>query len=513
MREWIRADFLSLEIEMMPMVKYGMGSWCVLLWVNISSLAPFRYMAHEIFVLQHLASAGVLLWLVHTHVPAYAYYYVWIAIAFVAFDRIARWAWLAYRNVFLFTRLKRRIGYEAELRPAPGNTTRITLKNVPWRWKPGQHIYLWMPRIGPIPIETHPFTLANACPAPENGSAPYDATIAVRTHNGFTARLRRFAAAQRHTTAFVTGPFGAPPDWAAFDTLVLIAASTGASFTLPILEDVLARPRCVRRVAFLLCVRARPHCGCYLARLRAAARDARENLGLLVSLVVWVTGEDADPAEGDVNGGEGGVLCVCGPGREGGCCCGADEERAAALGEKGTGQTCCGSQTQQSCCSPGPQQAEKKSCCDRAPAAEEKPSCCAPAPAAEEKQSCCAPAPAAEEIQSCCGGKEEVTISKKIDDDEYTKITTIARTPSDMSSEVSRLKTEVEWKKGGRPDIEEFIRDPVEAATGETCVAVCGGKSLTGRVRNAVAMLSDERAVHKGTGAQGIMLHVEEFGF
>ena len=64
-----------------------------------------------------------------------------------------------------------------------------------------------------------------------------------------------------------------------------------------------------------------------------------------------------------------------------------------------------------------------------------------------------------------------------------------------------------------RPDIAAFIRMPVEATGGETCVAVCGGKSLVADVRNSVASLSDERAVHKGTGAQGIRLHVEEYCF
>lgn len=64
-----------------------------------------------------------------------------------------------------------------------------------------------------------------------------------------------------------------------------------------------------------------------------------------------------------------------------------------------------------------------------------------------------------------------------------------------------------------RPSIAAFIRKPVEATGGETSVAVCGGKSLVASVRNSVVKLSDERAVHKGTGAQGIHLHVEEYCF
>ena len=64
-----------------------------------------------------------------------------------------------------------------------------------------------------------------------------------------------------------------------------------------------------------------------------------------------------------------------------------------------------------------------------------------------------------------------------------------------------------------RPDLAALIRDPVEMSYGETSVIVCGGLELTSRVRNIVASLSDERAVHKGTGAQGIHLHVEEYSF
>jgi hypothetical protein len=62
-----------------------------------------------------------------------------------------------------------------------------------------------------------------------------------------------------------------------------------------------------------------------------------------------------------------------------------------------------------------------------------------------------------------------------------------------------------------RPDVKAFIRSSVEATGGETSVVVCGGPSLVANVRNCVAALSDERAVHKGTGAQGIHLHVEEY--
>ena len=56
-------------------------------------------------------------------------------------------------------------------------------------------------------------------------------------------------------------------------------------------------------------------------------------------------------------------------------------------------------------------------------------------------------------------------------------------------------------------------RRAVEATGGETSVVICGGPSLVSRVRNCVASLSDERAVHKGSGAQGIHIYAEEYSF
>jgi hypothetical protein len=48
---------------------------------------------------------------------------------------------------------------------------------------------------------------------------------------------------------------------------------------------------------------------------------------------------------------------------------------------------------------------------------------------------------------------------------------------------------------------------------GEMAVVVCGSPGLVQRTRNAVVKISDDRAVHKGTGAQGIYVHAEAFGY
>ena len=85
-QEWVEADFVKLQLEMMPMVKYGFGAWGVITWMVLSSFGYFRAVSYEIFVAQHIVAAAVLLWLVFIHVPAYAQYNVWMCIGFLAFD-------------------------------------------------------------------------------------------------------------------------------------------------------------------------------------------------------------------------------------------------------------------------------------------------------------------------------------------------------------------------------------------------------------------------------------------
>lgn len=65
----------------------------------------------------------------------------------------------------------------------------------------------------------------------------------------------------------------------------------------------------------------------------------------------------------------------------------------------------------------------------------------------------------------------------------------------------------------GRPQTKNIIRRSLEQALGESAVAVCGPQGLVADVKQNVVELSDERAVHKGTGAQGVYLHTESFGY
>jgi ferric-chelate reductase len=84
-----------------------------------------------------------------------------------------------------------------------------------------------------------------------------------------------------------------------------------------------------------------------------------------------------------------------------------------------------------------------------------------------------------------------------------------SRLPSGTKSRVLPRAT----FESGRPDFYLLLGDLLEQAEGETGVAVCGPLGLNSDVRRTVVRLSDERAVHKGTGAEGIYLHSECFGW
>lgn len=430
--DWVRADFVEYELRMMPMVKYGFGAWGVLLWCLVSGLAPFRRMAYEVFVIQHLASAVVFLWLIYVHVPASARYNVWFAIAALCFDRVCRVALLVWQNIkFSPDKSKctggQRIGHHAQLKAIGDSITVVTIKDVHFTWRPGQHLYLWIPRIGPV--EAHPYTIASAHQLP--GTCVCNSIqLVVRKHSGFSRRLHDFATKQREEreknslTVFVSGPYGSPPRWDIYETIVLISASTGASFTLPILESVLKSKatNCVRRIDFLLTTKQGEEIDFYVSRLHELIELAGST-GIELCVHIAVTRGSPSP-------------------------------RTPARGAKSTAHV---SSASSSGSDLGRQAGEKAT-------------------------------------------------GILLDDVEQSGAASPRRSSNaSADSHVHYLSA--------RPDIEAFIRAPVEATGGETSVVVCGGPSLVARTRNCVAALSDERAVHKGTGAQGIHLYAEEYSF
>lgn len=435
--EYQRADIVSYMFQMMPMMKYGLGSWAILLWANISGLLPLRHLCYEFFIAQHMLTWILFLYVIYVHVPAYAQYNVWFAVAALSFDRFYRMVLLIWQNIKIRPNRSKckggqRIGHQAQIRAVGEDITIVTIKDVHFSWQAGQHLYLWMPIVGMS--DHHPYTIASSHGLPDTCICN-SIQLVVRKHKGFSRKLHNHARKLKESgkkdtvTAWVTGPYGLPPRWDVYDTLVLISASTGASFTLPILESVLSakqKTTCVRRIDFLLAAKKGDEIDYYVQRLHEMIEKAA---GVGIELKVHIAVTQGPPIPTLIT---------------------ASGAKDMEVGAKSFAS-----------------------------------SIAATTPSSR---------PSITRVDGAAYDIEK-------------HAATGARPPSSASTD-SHV-----YHSTSRPNIEAYIREPVEAAGGETSVVVCGGRSLVARTRNCVTRLSDERAVHKGTGAQGIHLHVEEYCF
>ena len=136
--------------------------------------------------------------------------------------------------------------------------------------------------------------------------------------------------------------------------------------------------------------------------------------------------------------------------------------------------------------------------------------------------------------QDGCGSSGTCSCRATVDDEDKISPTvcicdvlqsqpTLVTTASSVASKTSSYSGRAEKKSllvhpaisvlGGRPQPYTIIGKSLELALGESAVVVCGPKALVDDVRLSTVQLSDERAVHKGSGAQGICLITEYFGY
>jgi hypothetical protein len=312
MAEWLPAGFLWEELRTVAMVKWGFAAWFVLLWMVLSSLLPARRWRYEFFVVQHVVSAIALLALLFLHVPEHHHFSVWCAAVAFAYDVVTRSLNLAWRNF----RLRRpassalggatpRYAYSASVDAVDAELTVVTVKNVAFKWKPGQHILVWSPSF--MKQSSHPFTIAGASDVTERVQ---DIELTVKTKGGFTRALNSWAQEMAETgqesnvRLLIAGPFGSAPNWRQFEHVVLVASSTGGSFTTPVLEDILMlqNPGCLRSVTSLYVMRCKTHATVYLKRISKLAYVAK-GLGITVRVELAVTGTQLGIPSSHVAGG------------------------------------------------------------------------------------------------------------------------------------------------------------------------------------------------------------------
>ncbi|MCJ1355184.1 MAG: hypothetical protein MMC33_005175 [Icmadophila ericetorum] len=448
---WDQYGLRILEWQTDTCPPTGIATYAILLWLNISTLAPFRHFSYEFFVVQHLITFFGFIIAIMWHIPSTALYaraYIYIPIALYCIDRIIRSLRYAYHNM----RPAR-----ATMTALQGGVTKIRLHSKQMsKWTPGQHVLLSIPRFGPG--QSHPATIASI-PASHNG----DLIFILKGHKGFTNRIMKSAYSSTANLisskegqdpasslelishiALIDGPYGGShADFAGFDSVCLIAGSTGVTFMLPILLDLAYRSSNqklpLRRLEFIWCIKSSTCVSWVSEELRSAFGDLH-NAGVDVALKIFITCDDS------VSGSSANSIKGC------------------------------------QCKKEGP----------------DAPCCCTRTTATTTVVT------SDDAIRSTSEAGTEVTSTPE-------KTATISSSSSISSKpQLSQILPFATFTPT-RPSIPALLTALLESADGESGIACCGPLGLSTSVRNEVVRLSDERAVHKGSGAQGVYLHVEGF--
>jgi hypothetical protein len=417
---WNLYGLMQLEWATDTCPPTGMAAYAILLWMNLITLAPFRSMAYEFFIIQHLITYFGFIIALSIHLwgttSPWSAIWVFVGVGIYLLLRLARTARYVVNNV-----RPARATLEA-LEGGVATKVRVSSRQIK-KWAPGSHVLLSIPKFGLI--QSHPATIMST-PASHDG----DLVFILRAFKGFTGRILKAAAPSTSSSvdfiakdnsaavqtflALIDGPYGAShSDFACFDALVLIAGGTGVTFTLSNLLDIAHRATSqklpLREVHFIWLIKKKALLSWAAEQLRFAF-ETLQGAGIETKITICVTCDDTI-VEDAVDAQE-------------------------AIGCHGRNN--------------------KDPCDDISPVDK----------------------------------KGEKSLSKGA-------VTNPVLTCAALQS--------------GRPCFEDLLRDVVCQAEGETAVAVCGPLGLSVSVRSAVVKISDELAVHKGTGAQGVYLHVESF--
>lgn len=518
-RSWARYEYISYKIKTDQIAQRGLAAWCILLWIVLSSFAPIRRWNYELFVLQHLITVAGFAAAVYLHIPEEFRVWVWVPIGFAIADRVARFLSVVYINLSIFHHKSKQSSfwaYRATFEPIGSDMTRIVIKNPPLRWSPGQHVFLSCHSVAPL--QSHPFTIASI---PQDGRMEF----LVRSKSGGTRRFFNHAekhcrlpmvkddANQTHMAAVaIEGPYGCLRPLRQFDSVVLIAGGCGSTFTVPLLRDLVlsckplnekraspkisetstsAATRCIR---FIWIVKSRKQFEWFAAQLISVAQGVEQlksdTCDISVEISIYITCDETLNSQAIISS-------------------------HPTFTEQGKPD-----KVAQRAKSPDAHENPKSSNVSIHSAAIERDREQMKISNCETNNACCCTRAIDDESKAfdineeCLCGKDNGVIQSNTEFD----------TQSLNSNVASSLSVTPEKAKGrsvhpaitvltGRPCPNIIIQKTLEQALGESAVVVCGPPGLVDDVRQSVVILSDERAVHKGTGAQGIYIHTEAFDY
>jgi predicted ferric reductase len=503
-RDYGQYDYIVTMLKTDSLTRHGFAAWCVLTFIFLSSFAPLRKWNYEFFVFQHKVTMAGFLAAVYLHAPDEVKVWVWIPIGLVCFDRFFRTLVLAFANLSIvhFSAQKKRpfFANKATFTPLPGNITHISIPDPVINWKPGQHVFFGCHSIAPL--QSHPFTIM---------SLPSDKKLdfLVRAERGGTHRIFQVASKyhallgetqtppKNQRTVFIEGPYGSIRPLRQFDTVVLFAGGMGCTFTLPLMRDIVQawktecgdplatglnhkiisqkRLAATKRIRFVWVIKSRSQFSWLESWFRSILEDVQRCRQLCpdfdkeIELSVYLTCDETLEKFTSVRSPEAWTLE------------GEDTKKISFKKDQVLIQSIPTTPN-------STDTAERNAC-------------------GSNYTCCCITTVENEEVSSppiCnCSGPAAIPLA---DADNSSGASKSPPPISLTDSENFRMIS-------GRPHPRTLIRNALERAEGESAVVVCGPNGLAVDVRQSVVSLSDERAVHKGTGAQGIYLHVEHFGW
>ena len=501
--DWARYDYIKVKLATDVITQRGFSAWCILLWIVLSSMAPIRRWNYEFFFIQHIVTYIGFLAAVYLHLPAEVKVYVWIPIGLVVFDRSVRTLYVMYNNLSLFHPNARRNGFlacKATFQPLGSKATRITINNPPIHWKAGQHLFLACHSISPL--QSHPFTIASL---PRDGRMEF----LIKHRKGTTKRF--FAHAETHQNlplsmtdvstsskvfALIDGPYGHMRHLRQFDSLLLLAGGSGSTFTMPLMRDIVARyasymPGDVvtKYVRFIWVIKSREQYRWFADQLAAVAEDVarlrKDRNDVTVEMSVYITCDTSLTGEQSRMATKSRLISHQRPSLENEKC----KEPTVAV------EMASSTLSSQQGLSSRANEREGICCCTKIIEDEDQVG-----KSASQRQCCC--------NDSSPSVRDSGTSSLS---DTSTKSSSPLQSLEKPSPQPTIHPSIAVFT--GRPYTRELMRKFLEQALGESAVVVCGPQGLRDSVRQSVVALSDERAVHKGTGAQGVYLHVEAFDY
>ena len=215
----------------------GLAAFILLVWVNFSTVAPIRNFYYELFVVQHILTWFGFVIAIMYHLPTTALgtrVYIWIPIALYLADRLLRTARYIYINLR---------STKAELTRLSGGATRVQIHKPRIKsWTPGSHVLISIPSLAFG--QSHPATIVSS---PQSHAG--DIVLLLKSHSSFTKRLlaagssldeaKEVSETEHSRRVLIDGPYGGKQaDFSAFDSVLLIAGSTGVTFILSLLHGL-----------------------------------------------------------------------------------------------------------------------------------------------------------------------------------------------------------------------------------------------------------------------------------